>query len=56
MKKNVKKKLVLHRETLHHLAAVTGGTYTYCITQFSGCDGAQCETGTNCNASFCICQ
>ena len=42
MKKNVKRKLVLHRETLHYLASVTGGTrtYTYCATLFSGCDGA----------------
>ena len=52
MRKNLeKKKLVLHRETLQNLAAVLGGD----LTRLSGCQGAYCETGTNCNISLCIC-
>ena len=57
MKKSAKK-LKLHRETLHNMAQVKGGyftNYTYCVTQFSGCQGAYCETGTNGQISFCIC-
>lgn len=55
-KKSHSRKLALNRETIaalqeKHLAAVTGGD----LTRLSGCQGAYCETGTNCNISFCIC-